>query len=558
MATGTAWEQFHAGEEPRGVRGEVLTSWRRSRFSGVDPEYVDVPFVETDPDTHFARVATPIMAGMAELLTGDRSSLALSDARGSVVWRWVSEPMLRGTLDELRVVQGFCFDEEFVGTNGLGTALETGAIAVIRGPEHFVQRFHDVTCVAAPVRHPITRRTVGAVNVTCRVEHTNPLLSVVVRKLVDEIQAALLGAASRRERTLLHAFLAAQRGASGPVLTVGDDVVIANRAATDLGLDHRGIWDEVRGLRDRADDAVIELPSNLAGRVRLLRDGSTTTGAVLTVTGPVSEAAPRRRTGAPLDVPDRWGRVAGQARALAADGPVVVRGEAGTGKATLLTTVLGDDAAVLDAATCGVEGLAGWLARLTAQLDRPDVPLVLRHVELLSAEAERAVVALLAERAVHPPLGATLTVSDTGGGGGPALLLDRLGGGTVTLPPLRRRADEIVGLAQRALQCHGGLSFALDAQSALRRYDWPGNGSELARVVRDAARQAHGGVVGLDALPAEVRAAAGRRALTPLERAESAVIATVLQECGGNKSAAARELGISRTALYAKLRSYRL
>jgi sigma-54 dependent transcriptional regulator, acetoin dehydrogenase operon transcriptional activator AcoR len=209
MDTATAWAQFHAGEQPCGVRGEVLTSWRRSRISGVDPEHADVPFAPTDLDTHFTRVAVPIMEGMAELLVGDRSCLALADPRGSVTWRWVSEPMLRTTLDRLSVAEGFCWDEELVGTNGLGTALETGAIAVVRGSEHFVHRFHEFTCVAAPVRHPITRRTVGAVNVTCRAEHTNPLLTVVVRKLVDEIQAALLQESSVRERLLRDAFFVA-------------------------------------------------------------------------------------------------------------------------------------------------------------------------------------------------------------------------------------------------------------------------------------------------------------------------------------------------------------
>ncbi|WP_376768568.1 helix-turn-helix domain-containing protein [Pseudonocardia pini] len=43
-----------------------------------------------------------------------------------------------------------------------------------------------------------------------------------------------------------------------------------------------------------------------------------------------------------------------------------------------------------------------------------------------------------------------------------------------------------------------------------------------------------------------------------MERAEANVIAAALREHRGNKSAAAKELGISRTALYAKLRSYRL
>lgn len=534
----TAWEQFQAGEEPHDVRGEVLTSWRRSRFSGVDPENVEVPHVETDLDTHFARVATPIMQGMAELLVGDRSCLALADPRGSVVWRWVSEPMLRTTLDRLSVAEGFCWDEELVGTNGLGTALETGAIAVVRGSEHFVQRFHEFTCIAAPVQHPITRRTVGAVNLTCRAEHTNPLLTVVVRKLVEEIRTGLLHAASTRERRLLDAFLLAQRGATGPVLTVGDDVVIANAAALELGLDHEQLWDGVR------DGTLVGLPSNLAVRLQLVRDGSTTTGAVLTVAGDRPEPAPRRA------VPDRWTRLLAETRAHAARGPVVVRGEPGTGRATLLTAALGD-AVVLDAARCVVDGVGPW-ARDLARHVRHGSPVVLRHVEVLDGDAATVVAGVLDG---HTALGLTAPERRDG----PEPLLDRVGAATVTMPPLRRRTDEIADLARRELRRHdGALAFTPDALGALRRYGWPGNGRELARVVREAARQARRGVVGLEALPEEVRAAAARRALTPLERAESTVIAAVLQECGGNKSAAAKELGISRTALYAKLRSYRL
>jgi transcriptional regulator of acetoin/glycerol metabolism len=532
MTVDAAWERFQGGEEPQDVRGEVLTSWRRSRISGVDPQYVDPPHVETDLDTHFVRVAAPVMERMADLMVGDRSCLALSDARGSVVWRWVSEPMLRGALDRLSVVQGFCFDEAVVGTNGLGTALETGGLAVVRGSEHFVQRFHHVTCVAAPVRHPVTRRTVGAVNVTCRAQDTSPLLAVVVRKLVDEVQAALLHAASARERALLDAFLAAQRRTTGPVLTIGDDVVITNAAATDLGLDHRAIWDEVRH-RD-TDGAHVTLPANLSARLRLVRDGVTTTGVVLSVTGPAA-ADPVPRPRAPRR--GRWERLVSQVRGLAAAGPVAVRGEPGSGRATLLATVFGPETVELDAA--GPVALP------------PGVPVVLRHAELLAADA---VPALLATLARDPrPFGVTVAPDSDGP------LVEALDAAVVSLPPLRRRADEIPGLARRELHRHGPhLAFAPDAHSALMRYSWPGNVAELLRVVRDAAGHARAWVVGADALPAGIRAAATGRALTPLERAESSVIAAVLAECGGNKSAAARELGLSRTALYAKLRAYRL
>lgn len=556
--TVSTWERFQSGDEPTDLRPEVLTSWRRSRLHGVDPEHVDVPFTDADPDTRLARIAVPILSRMAELLTGDGSCLALSDERGAVLWRWVSEPALRTTLDDLSVVEGFCFDEEFIGTNGLGTALETGRIALVRGSEHFVQRFHHVTCVAAPIRHPITRRTVGAVNVTCRAEHTNPLLTVVVETLVEEIHAALWQSASRRERLLLDAFLHARRRGTGPVAIVGEDVLITDAAGAALGLDHRDLWAEVRDLPDRGEVSL----GTLRADVEVLRDGSTPTGALLTVVDPVAVRPRAVPSGAPsgsrssvrstapsTPAPDPW-RVAAQRVAQLADGePVAVTGEPGVGKLTLLRDRW-PGATVLDAATLPADGLGEWVRALRAA---PPGPLVLCHVELLDVPAARAVAAEL-DRAPRPHLGLTVTGEPAEGA---ALLLDRLGAATVAVPPLRRRPDAVAALAQELLDADG-LTLAVEALAGLRRHAWPGNLRELFRVVRDAGRRARGGVVQVADLPADVAAAAARRAPTPLERAEAAVIACALADHSGNKSAVAKELGISRTALYAKLRAYRL
>ena len=549
-ATGAAWEQFQAGEEPGGVRGEVLTSWRRSRGNGVDPEHVEVPFVEAEVDTAFARVAVPIMARTAELLLGERSCLALSDAAGRVLWRWVSEPMLRTALDRLSVAQGFCFDEEAVGTNGLGTALETGTLAVVRGSEHFVHRFHGVTCVAAPVRHPITRRVVGAVNLTCRAADTNPMLPVVVGKLVDEVQAALLAQAGSRERQLLDAHLAARREARGPVLTVGDGVVIGDADVVGLGLDLHALWDEIRTA---PDDAVVELPTDLGAdltaRIRLVREVGAITGAVLRL-DPGAPVPPRPITPGRRN---RWTQLVAEATALLADGPLLVTGEPGSGKATLLTEVL-PDAVTTSAAGCAVDGVAAWAAACAAH---PDRPLVIHHVDELPAAAQRALALVVARRAPGVPHAGTCAtpaqeqVGDSLG--------DLFAGRTLAVPPLRRRADEITGLATAELARHDPrLVLDAAARRALTRHHWPGNHRELATTVRAAASRARAGVVGPAALPAVVRVAGARRVLSPLERAEADVIAAVLAECSGNKSAAARELGISRTALYGKLRAYRL
>ncbi|GAA4545544.1 sigma-54-dependent Fis family transcriptional regulator [Pseudonocardia xishanensis] len=562
--TVSTWERFQSGDDHVDLRPDVLSSWRRSRWNGVDPEHVDVPFTDADPDTRLARIAVPILARMAELLTGDGSCLALSDERGAVLWRWVSEPALRTTLDDLRVSEGFCFDEEFIGTNGLGTALETGRIALVRGSEHFVQRFHHVTCVAAPIRHPVTRRTVGAVNVTCRAEHTNPLLAVVVRTLVEEIQSALWRAASARERVLLDAFLTARRRGLGPVAIVGEDVLITDAAAAALDLDHRDLWDEVRDLS--GDDATVQLADRLHARVEVLRDGGTTTGALLTLADPT---APRARG---TTTPDPWTTAAERVAALVGREVVAVRGEPGVGKLTLLRE-LWPDAVVLDAATLPVDGLRAWVGGLRDALAGPGAvdptradptradptpPVLLTHVELVDTPAARAIAAELDRAPSPPPLALTLALPDDTPPPEPAaLLLDRLGAAVVSVPPLRSRPDAVAAFAQEHLRDRH-LALAVDALTALRRHPWPGNLRELTRVVRDAGRRARGGVVQATDLPTEVAAAAGRRNLTPLEHAESTVIAAALHEHRGNKSAVAKELGISRTALYSKLRAYRL
>ncbi|MCE0764967.1 hypothetical protein LWC35_18960 [Pseudonocardia kujensis] len=93
------------------------------------------------------------------------------------------------------------------------------------------------------------------------------------------------------------------------------------------------------------------------------------------------------------------------------------------------------------------------------------------------------------------------------------------------------------------------------AMQLLEEHHWPGNVAELATVLHSAATAAGEGPIRRDHLPTYVRTG---RSLTPLEQAEAAVIAEVLASTGGNKTEAAKQLGIARPTLYAKIRSYRL
>ena len=133
----------------------------------------------------------------------------------------------------------------------------------------------------------------------------------------------------------------------------------------------------------------------------------------------------------------------------------------------------------------------------------------------------------------------------------------------IHVAPLRERREDVEPLALKFLAAyaakHGrpARRFEAEASAALAAYDFPGNVRELANVVERAVIVAEGETVGAAELPEAVRAssaASARRALRPtLAELEAEYIREVLAAARGNKSEAARVLGISRKNLYERL-----
>ena len=128
----------------------------------------------------------------------------------------------------------------------------------------------------------------------------------------------------------------------------------------------------------------------------------------------------------------------------------------------------------------------------------------------------------------------------------------------VQLPPLRQRRAEIPLLIKNILielDAAPQLRFTPAALEALARQDWPGNLLELYSVVKGITERRRVGDITVGDLPATHRNPPRRR-LSPIEQAQRDAIANALRLAGGNKKAAAQQLGISRTTLYKALRSY--
>jgi transcriptional regulator with AAA-type ATPase domain len=131
----------------------------------------------------------------------------------------------------------------------------------------------------------------------------------------------------------------------------------------------------------------------------------------------------------------------------------------------------------------------------------------------------------------------------------------RLNGMTLAIPPLRDRPGEIAALGHTFLRELAGKRspprLSAESLAHLQAQSWPGNVRELRNVIERALLLAPGDEIRPEHLPAE--AAAPAPAMSERER-----IAAALAACGGNQSRAARQLGISRKVLIARLDSYGL
>ncbi len=129
----------------------------------------------------------------------------------------------------------------------------------------------------------------------------------------------------------------------------------------------------------------------------------------------------------------------------------------------------------------------------------------------------------------------------------------------IFLPPLRERPEDIPELVAHFLSMHGIAQDAIDAAAmqCLMTYSWPGNVRELENVVERALIMSGGKHISLTDLPPHIRGVKETEQ-TPkselsLKEMERLLIQRALEKANGNKTVAAKMLGITRRQLYSKL-----
>ena len=556
---------------------QLSLAWRRSALCGLTPQSARpaAPDPQAIRAHRLVEAAGPILDDLDAVLRDTGAMLLLADRDGQVI-RTVrdaartSRMLLRRGIDD-----GVVLTEETVGNNGIGTALETRSGVFIHGEQHFAEVLRDFSCYGHPIIDPLTRRMVGALDLTGMNADASRLFAPFVRKIVADIEARYVDTARADDRELWRRFVERTRVSDSPTCAFGDEVVLASNSSLE-----RLAAQDIATLRRVVERGEVADAVDLSvGRVGVTASRVGRRGHLVDLTFPSPEGG---EAGTPPRVPSRSttatvpARTAGD-RSATADttaarvtaGAHAVVGPSGSGRTTTARSIAGTEAVHVRLADSDDSGQA-WrelaVPALRAHGDR-GVPLVLDDIDLLDDADLRRLAARLGAAAEG------LVVVTSRDNPRPAVTeaLDACGART-TVRPLHERGAEVEGIvrsmvaslaAERGLTDPGVTSRFIDTVS---RQDLP-NGLVSLRAILTECLDGAGRTgaatppaprwLDVDDLPARARSGRPPRS-GELARGEYDAIVAALADCDGVRSRAARRLGISRTTLYARMREFDL
>lgn len=155
-------------------RSLILESWQRCHAMNVNPSRRCAPLAVAresqlyqlrEANELLIRATHSVMGHLRDFLADSGYVIVLSDAKGRLL-DVLGDAGIRRRLARIDFVPGGNWSEAAAGTNAIGTALADRHVVQLMAAEHYCDGWQDLTCTAAPIRHPFTGEVMGVLDVT--------------------------------------------------------------------------------------------------------------------------------------------------------------------------------------------------------------------------------------------------------------------------------------------------------------------------------------------------------------------------------------------------------
>lgn len=611
-----AWERFLMGEPDAAISlgSAVVSSWQRSLSLGVNPSGRAAPIAATGDkfllvqqrNHELITAASGLLGHIRDVFADSGCIMLVTDPEG-VVLEAVGDHKVLAQGERIHLVAGGQWNEDTIGTNGIGTALATGQPAQVHAAEHFCEGIKGWTCAGAPVRQPGTGKILGVVDISgppSTYQRGNLALAMAIARQIETGLAVQAG--WERSRLLEHCI---QRM---PALgTAG--MLLLDRAGRIIFADHRAELPFTTGATMPGFDPdepverwVDRLPAHLRIGVDIdpIKLDGRMVGALIVM--PRAKPQSLQSSRAAMSQDHFAGIIGGsaaiarmveRARALARRRvALLIQGETGVGKEVLVRAIQAENgpAAPFVVFNCGAaskELLAAELfghvrgaytgALHEGRAGRFELAhggiLCLDEIGELPLDVQPLLLRVLEDGMVYRvgdttprPIDVRLIAmtnrnlrQEVAAGRFRADLFHRINVTSIEIPALRDREGDVLRLLdhfnRKLAHTHNlpALHFAPELLAALETYPWPGNVRELRNLIEGLMLSGMTGMIRPEDLPAEMLQ---NTADAPLGHAPSSLddlnrltIRRTIANAGGNISEAARRLGVARSTLHRKI-----
>src|SRR2546426_7784391 len=195
-------------------RSVIRDSWQRCHAMQVNPSRRCAPLAIAreaqlyhlrEVNELLIRATRSAMSHLTDFLADSGYVIVLSDAKGCLL-DVVGDVGIRRRLARIDFVPGGDWSEAAAGTNAIGTALADGHVVQLMAAEHYCDGWQDLTCTAAPIRHPLTGEIIGVLDVTGDYRLIRPFLTnslaTAALETEQQLRALLTLAPARKHQTI--------------------------------------------------------------------------------------------------------------------------------------------------------------------------------------------------------------------------------------------------------------------------------------------------------------------------------------------------------------------